>query len=92
MNWPCRNPGQIHLADARYKNVATPKQRDMRAWMRLFGCLASPLQRPIDDKFKISAAANSGYAIGFSVSRSSRGSVRLQMTTKFGVADELVLC
>ncbi len=56
---------------ARYKNVATPKQRDMRARLRLFGCLASPLPRPNDVKFKISAAENSGYAIGFSVSRSS---------------------
>ena len=60
---------------ARFKNVATPKQRDMPASLPLFGCLASPLQRPTDVEFKICAAANSDYAIGFSVSRSSRGSV-----------------
>ncbi len=60
---------------ARYKNVATPKPCDIRVRLRLFGCLALPLQRPINVKFKISAAANSDYVIGFSVSRSSRGSV-----------------
>jgi dipeptidyl aminopeptidase/acylaminoacyl peptidase len=60
---------------ARYKNVATPKQRDMRARLRLVRRLTSPLQRPIEVKFKIGAEANSGYAIVFRVSRSSRSSV-----------------
>jgi hypothetical protein len=64
----------------------------MRARLRLVGRLASPLQRPINVEFKIGATANSGYAIVFDVSRSSRSSVRLQVPTKFGVADELVLC
>ena len=63
------------LNGARYKHITTPKKRDMRARLRLVGRLISPLQGPIDVKFKIGAAANSGFAIGFSLSRSCRGSV-----------------
>jgi hypothetical protein len=65
----------VRRLSVRYKNVATPNKRDTRAPLRLVGRLISPLQRPIDVNFKIGAAANSVYAIFFSVSRSSCGSV-----------------
>ena len=53
---------------ARYKIDVTPIPRDMHALLWLVGLFASPLQRPIDVKFKIGAEANTGFAIVFCVS------------------------
>jgi hypothetical protein len=54
---------------ARYKYVATPKPRDIRASLWLVGRFASPLRRPVDDRFKIGAATNAAFASFFAFQR-----------------------
>jgi hypothetical protein len=54
---------------ARYKYVATPKPRDIRASLWLVGRFASPLRRPVDDRFKIGAATNAALASFFAFQR-----------------------
>jgi hypothetical protein len=54
---------------ARYKYVATPKTRDIRASLWLVGRFASPLRRPVDDRFKIGAATNAAFASFFAFQR-----------------------
>jgi hypothetical protein len=74
----------------RYKYVATPKTRDIRASLWLVGHFASPLRRPVDDRFKIGAATNAAFASFFAFQR-CKTSWKIAFENSGIVADALSL-
>jgi hypothetical protein len=87
-----RESDTVHETEfsAPYKYVATPKTRDIRASLWLVGHFASPLRRPVDDRFKIGAATNAAFALFFAFQR-CKTSWKIAFVNSGIVADALSL-
>ena len=87
----------VAISPARYKNVATPKRRDIRARLRPVDRWVSPLGRPSTTvrarlRYEMRNCRSSERSRWqLDGPRSRRGAARLQVLPKLGVADEFVL-